>query len=75
MWRGLRAGLVGGRLSDIGNAVETYVRAQGGYGIVEEYVGHGIGTEMHMDPAVPNYGEAGHGPEAGARACASPSSR
>ena len=63
MWRGLAAGEVGGRLSDIGHAVETYVRDQGGYGIVEEYVGHGIGTEMHMDPAVPNYGEAGHGPE------------
>jgi methionyl aminopeptidase len=63
MWRGLGAGLAGGRLSDIGHAVETYVRAQGGYGIVEEYVGHGIGTEMHMEPAVPNYGEPGHGPE------------
>ncbi|MGH3155057.1 MAG: M24 family metallopeptidase, partial [Streptosporangiaceae bacterium] len=32
------------------------------YGIVEDYVGHGIGTEMHMDPAVPNYGKAGRGP-------------
>jgi methionyl aminopeptidase len=63
MWRGLAAGRVGGRLSDIGHAVETYVRDQGDYGIVEEYVGHGIGTEMHMEPAVPNYGEAGHGPE------------
>jgi methionyl aminopeptidase len=62
MWRGIGAGLVDGRLSDIGNAVETFVRSQGGYGIVEEYVGHGIGTQMHMDPPVPNYGEAGHGP-------------
>jgi methionyl aminopeptidase len=62
MWRGIGAGLVDGRLSDIGNAVETYVRGRGDYGIVEEYVGHGIGTQMHMDPAVPNYGEAGHGP-------------
>ncbi len=69
MWRGLRAGLVGGRLSDIGHAVETYVRGQGPYGIVEEYVGHGIGTEMHMDPAVPNYGEPGHGPELVAGMC------
>nr|MCU0296363.1 M24 family metallopeptidase [Candidatus Nanopelagicales bacterium] len=32
------------------------------YGIVEEYVGHGIGTSMHMDPSVPNYGQPGHGP-------------
>ncbi|MEV0405298.1 type I methionyl aminopeptidase [Actinoallomurus sp. NPDC050550] len=62
LWRGLAAGRVGGRLSDIGNAVETYVRGQGDYGIVEEYVGHGIGTEMHMDPAVPNYGQPGRGP-------------
>jgi methionyl aminopeptidase len=62
MWRGIGAGVAEGRLSDIGNAVETYVRAEGDYGIVEEYVGHGIGTEMHMDPPVPNYGEAGFGP-------------
>jgi methionyl aminopeptidase len=62
MWRGIGAGVAEGRLSDIGNAVETYVRAEGDYGIVEEYVGHGIGTQMHMDPPVPNYGEAGHGP-------------
>jgi methionyl aminopeptidase len=59
---GLAAGRVGGRLSDIGYAIETFVRGQGTYGIVEEYVGHGIGTQMHMEPAVPNYGEAGHGP-------------
>jgi methionyl aminopeptidase len=62
MWRGIGAGIAGGRLSDIGSAIETFVRGQGGYGIVEEYVGHGIGTQMHMDPSVPNYGEAGHGP-------------
>ena len=62
MWLGIGAGQVEGHLSDIGNAVETYVRGRGDYGIVEEYVGHGIGTQMHMDPAVPNYGEAGHGP-------------
>jgi methionyl aminopeptidase len=62
MWRGIAAGVVGGRLSDIGHEVETYARGQGDYGIVEEYVGHGIGTQMHMDPPVPNYGEAGHGP-------------
>ena len=37
-------------------------RASGPYGIVEEYVGHGIGTEMHMDPPVPNYGRPGRGP-------------
>ncbi|GAA0332317.1 type I methionyl aminopeptidase [Actinoallomurus spadix] len=62
MWRGLAAGKAGARLSDIGHAIESYVRGQGEYGIVEEYVGHGIGTEMHMDPAVPNYGLPGRGP-------------
>ncbi|MCO5969504.1 type I methionyl aminopeptidase [Actinoallomurus soli] len=62
MWRGLAAGKVDARLSDIGHAIETYIRGQGEYGIVEEYVGHGIGTEMHMDPAVPNYGLPGRGP-------------
>jgi methionyl aminopeptidase len=58
LWRGLAASQVGGRLNDIGRAVQGYVRDQPGgtaYGIVEEYVGHGIGTSMHMDPNVPNY--------------------
>jgi methionyl aminopeptidase len=62
MWRGIGAGHADGYLSDIGHSVETYVRGQGPYGIVEEYVGHGIGTAMHMDPPVPNYGEPGEGP-------------
>jgi methionyl aminopeptidase len=63
LWRGLAAGQVGARLTDIGHAIESYVRAQGPYGIVEGYTGHGIGTEMHMDPVVPNHGPAGRGPE------------
>jgi methionyl aminopeptidase len=61
MWRGIAAGVVGGRLSDIGHAVENYVRSQGPYGIVEEYGGHGIGTAMHQDPHVPNHGRPGRG--------------
>jgi methionyl aminopeptidase len=61
MWAGLAAARLGGRLSDIGSAVERRVR-QHGYGVVEEYVGHGIGTEMHQDPQVPNYGRPGRGP-------------
>jgi methionyl aminopeptidase len=60
--RGIEKAVVGGRLSDIGHAIETHVRASGDYGIVEEYVGHGIGTSMHMEPSVPNYGQPGHGP-------------
>ena len=63
MWAGFAAARLGGRLTDISHAVETYIRSQGEYGIVEEYVGHGIGTEMHQDPQVPNYGRAGRGPK------------
>jgi methionyl aminopeptidase len=62
LWRGIAKSVAGGRLSDIGHAVESHVRASGDFGIVEEYVGHGIGTSMHMDPSVPNYGQPGHGP-------------
>lgn len=62
LWRGLAQARAGGRLGDISHAVETSIRAAGGYGVVEEYTGHGIGTAMHMDPPVPNYGRAGRGP-------------
>jgi methionyl aminopeptidase len=62
LWRGLSQALPGRRLTDISHAVEQSVRADGHYGIVREYTGHGIGTQMHMDPPVPNYGRAGRGP-------------
>ena len=62
LWRGLAAARVGGRVGDISHAVEHYVREQGPYGIVEDYTGHGIGTEMHLPPDVPNYGRPGRGP-------------
>lgn len=62
LWRGLAQARVGHRLSDISHAVEMSALASGQYGIVREYVGHGIGTEMHMDPPVPNFGRAGRGP-------------
>ena len=62
LWQGLAQARPGRRLSDISHAVERSARAAGPYGIVEEYVGHGIGTEMHMDPGVPNYGRPGRGP-------------
>lgn len=52
--------LPGNRLGDIGHAVQSYVEARG-FGVVREYVGHGIGREMHEEPEVPNYGRAGHG--------------
>ncbi len=63
MWRGLAAAALGGRVTDISHAIEGYICAQGDYGIVEDYVGHGIGSAMHMPPSVPNYGRAGKGPK------------
>lgn len=50
----------GNRIGDIGHAVQSYVEARG-YSVVREYVGHGVGKEMHESPEVPNYGKAGHG--------------
>jgi methionyl aminopeptidase len=66
MWAGFAAARLGGRVTDISHAVESYVRAQqhpsgGSYGILEDYTGHGIGTAMHQPPNVPNYGRAGRG--------------
>jgi len=52
---------VGGRLGDIGHAVQSYVE-EAGFSVVREFVGHGVGTSLHEDPQVPNYGAAGKGP-------------
>ncbi|GAA1136636.1 type I methionyl aminopeptidase [Kribbella jejuensis] len=63
MWRGFAAARLGGRLSDISAAVESHVRANSSYGIVEDFVGHGIGSAMHQPPNVPNFGRPGRGPK------------
>jgi len=63
MWRGIAAGKNGSKLSDIGYAIEQYTNSQGKYGILQEYGGHGIGTEMHQEPHVLNFGKAGNSPE------------
>ena len=63
MWHGIAAGKNGAKLSDIGYAIEQYTNSQGKYGILQEYGGHGIGTEMHQEPHVLNFGKAGNGPE------------
>ncbi len=60
MWAGIRQVHKGNRLGDIGSAVAEIGLAHG-YGVVEEYVGHGIGRQMHEEPQVPNYGEPGSG--------------
>jgi methionyl aminopeptidase len=67
MWAGIAAAARGvisgsGRLTDISAAVEDTIRAAGRYGVVKGYGGHGIGTEMHQDPHVLNYGRPGRGP-------------
>ncbi|MGH3384661.1 MAG: type I methionyl aminopeptidase [Nocardioidaceae bacterium] len=62
MWRGIAAARLGGRVGDISAAIEGHVVRQGGYGVVEDYVGHGIGSTMHQPPNVPNYGRGGKGP-------------
>ena len=53
---------VGGRLSDIGHAVQRWVEANG-FSIVREFVGHGIGEKLHEEPQIPNYGQPGRGPK------------
>ena len=55
MWAGLDAARPGNRLGDIGHAVQSIAEAAG-FGVVREYVGHGIGRDMHEDPNVPNFG-------------------
>ena len=63
MWRGIAAGHLGARLTDISYAIESYIDSQGKFGILQEYGGHGIGTEMHQEPHVLNFGKRGNGPE------------
>ena len=58
---GINAAQPGGRIGDIGAAVQSYGESRG-YGVVREFVGHGVGRFLHEDPQVPNYGKAGMGP-------------
>jgi methionyl aminopeptidase len=59
--KGIEAARPGNRLSDVSSAIQRHVEAHG-YSIVREFVGHGIGTALHEDPQVPNYGAPGSGP-------------
>lgn len=60
-FEGIKYARAGNRISDISHAIQEYVESFG-YSLVREYVGHGIGKEMHEAPEVPNYGAPGHGP-------------
>lgn len=61
LFKGIEAARVGGTVGDVGAAVQQWVEAAG-FSVVREFVGHGIGTRLHEDPQVPNYGTQGHGP-------------
>ena len=61
LYKGIEMAIVGNRVGDISNAVQTYCEERG-YSVVREFVGHGIGRSVHEDPEVPNFGAAGHGP-------------
>src|SRR5919206_3809680 len=60
LYRGIEAARVGNTVGDVGAAVQELVEANG-FSVVREFVGHGIGTRLHEDPQVPNYGTRGHG--------------
>ncbi len=61
LYKGIAAAVVGNRLSDIGHAVQVHAEAAG-FSVVTDFVGHGIGRQLHEEPQVPNYGKAGQGP-------------
>ena len=61
LYEGIRAAVAGGRVGDIGAAVQRYVEVRG-YSVVRQFVGHGVGTNLHEDPSVPNFGTPGRGP-------------
>lgn len=62
LYKGIAAALPGNRLYDISSAVQRHVESNG-YSVVREFVGHGIGRNMHEDPQIPNFGERGQGPK------------
>ena len=60
LYEGIKQALVMNRIGDIGSAVQEYVEARS-YSVVRNYIGHGVGTKLHEDPSVPNYGTRGRG--------------
>ena len=61
LWRGIRAARAGVRLGAVSSAIGDYIESEG-FGVVREYVGHGVGREMHEEPQVPNFGPPDRGP-------------
>jgi methionyl aminopeptidase len=62
LYLAIRAATVGGRLSDVSHAVQAYVEKEG-FSVVREFVGHGIGRQLHEAPQIPNFGPPGQGPQ------------
>jgi len=60
LYEGIKACVAGGRIGDIGAAISNYCESRG-YSVVREYTGHGVGSKLHEDPSVPNFGRAGRG--------------
>lgn len=61
LYEGIKKAVINNRLSDISHAVQTFAESQG-FSVVRDFVGHGVGRNMHEDPQVPNFGQPGHGP-------------
>ncbi|MEX0786261.1 MAG: type I methionyl aminopeptidase [Dehalococcoidia bacterium] len=61
LWAGIKAARPGARLGEVSHAIQTYAESRG-YAVVREYVGHGVGRDMHEDPQVPNFGPPDRGP-------------
>lgn len=60
LYKGIEQAVPGNRIGDIGHAVQSYCEERG-YGVVRDFVGHGVGTKLHEDPSVPNFGHEGRG--------------
>ena len=60
LYKGIEAAQVGNRIGDIGHAIQTYAEAKG-YGVVRDFIGHGIGPTIHEEPGIPHYGTKGKG--------------
>ena len=60
LYKGIEAAQVGNRIGDIGHAIQTYAEAKG-YGVVRDFIGHGIGPTIHEEPGIPHYGSKGKG--------------
>ncbi len=66
LYKGIEQAVIGNTVGDVGAAVQECVEASG-FSVVREFVGHGIGTKLHEEPQIPNFGDRGHGAEIAGR--------